>query len=90
MNQTVFATNIECTMVPESNNNMKCEFTDDQGITKEIDNVAFYYVDILHPQFGVHREENTGEMVIAVNSDRFMMCDIMGENERGLTVHCRD
>jgi hypothetical protein len=46
-------------------------------------------VDVANPQLDVHRDKSTGDTVIAVQSNKTMACDVMGENERGVTVRCR-
>ena len=89
-NQTVYTTNIECIMPHAFNGYMKCAFTDDHGITAEIDNVVVFDFDASVPTFGAHRDADTGELVVAAASDRNMACDVMGENTRGLTVRCRE
>ena len=89
-NQTIRTTAIECAMPPAFNGFMKCAFTDINGITAEIDNVVVFDFDARTPTFGAHRDANTGELVVAAASDRAMACDVMGENQRGLTVRCRE
>ena len=89
-NHTIHAVNIECTIPPAFHGFMKCAFTDEYGITAEIDNVVVFDFDGHAPTFGAHRDADTGELVVAAASDRAMACDVMGENGRGLTVRCRE
>ena len=89
-NQTIFAVDIECAMPPAFDGFMKCAFTDTNGITAEIDNVVVFDFDAHAPTFGAHRDADTGALVVAAESDRAMACDVMGEQQRGVTVRCRE
>ena len=89
-NQTIHSVNIECAMPPAFHGFMKCNFVDDNDITAEIDNVVVFDFDARTPIFRAHRDADTGELVVAAASERSMKCDVMGENERGVTVRCRE
>jgi len=89
INRTIRASAMECIMAPMDNNHMTCKFTNGNGVSTKINNVAFYHVDISHPQLDMHRDKSAGDMIIAVQSDAMMGCDVMGEPVRGVTVRCR-
>jgi hypothetical protein len=90
INRTIRATAMECIMAPMDNNHMTCTFTNGNGVSTKINNVAFYHVDGVNPKMDVHRDKSTGNTIIAVQSDGMMACDMMGEPTRGVTVRCRE
>ncbi|MHA1249004.1 MAG: hypothetical protein ACTSRP_03335 [Candidatus Helarchaeota archaeon] len=67
---------------------MTCEFVDEQGIAKEIDNVAFFNFDAPAAKFEMHRDIRTGKAMLNIHFDTPTKCEIMGQNARGLTVNC--
>lgn len=89
-NTRLSVASVQCS-APLSNELMICTFKDEFGNENEFNNVTFVHYDVQNPLFDSHRDIELGELVISADfGDNPTICEVMGTNEKGLTVKCWD
>ncbi|MHA1280267.1 MAG: hypothetical protein ACTSQ8_24095 [Candidatus Helarchaeota archaeon] len=68
--------------------NFSCEFTDNQGIEKEIDNVTFFNYELSGAKFESYKQKDTNEVILKVAFNPPANCQILGTLFKSITVNC--
>jgi len=89
-NQKVAARSVECSTSPFTNEFMICSFEDELGTKKDIRNIVFTNYDVKNPKFTTFKHHDSGEIVTKVDFGSPTICEILGHNNIGLTMNCRN
>lgn len=89
-NQKVEAKAVECSTSPFTNEFMICSFIDALGTKKDIRNIVFTNYDVKNPKFTTFKHHDSGEIVTKVDFGNPTICEILGHNNIGLTMNCRN
>ena len=89
-NQKVEARSVECSTSPFTNEFMICSFEDALGTKKDIRNIVFTNYDVKNPRFSTFKHHDSGEIVTKVDFGNPTICEILGHNNIGLTMNCRN
>jgi hypothetical protein len=69
---------------------MICTFVDEFGTKKDIANIVFTNYDVEKSNLNTYKHHDSGEIVTKVTFKDPAICAILGHNNIGLTLDCKD